>query len=1624
MASRPGAFVSLMPKCSPWSECESGVSFEDWVVKIFKLRGASDPLVQDVKRFLDKPEEMKQADEVVLAFGARKGGTNARLKPKSAINECAITLAKPGSQLARLAIRRCWLSSLGSSATEELIFPEDRLIGWHGDQPEILLVPLIEPLVYGESSRNDPQRPVPSAASRVFGCDADREQVLALCRQRCASMVDAQQAAYRTIHGSHSVKRSRSTRFQHKTTCETLARLVEASLDPMELEAKASPSTKFVIGNGRVQPTSPDEIVKARCSCVDGSAFPEWLATNCRGLDYLSFAPNTFFEEEEAIIHCLVHATKALLLTSLQHCQITEADVMLGKADQDDPSVLRIAASLAAWSKSQKGQKSVSDDADVIDSESDLENGDKFDSGWDSTDKHRVLFVIKKTEMQKLVGPESAQACRNMWRRGHLRFVLSAPRACYARWRMKVAPSLPDSEHGLEAQPELLFGILLPWVGNTFFAHEALRRSPIRGVGVLRDLFKIGMLEQSKPMPSASCTEPMPSDSESASPEPSCATHSATEVPSSSSSDSSEGPGRRRRGPRHLLARPSAAPEPRNYTNVWKQIIETPTHMQSPMLHQLLTGQRAVCLADDQRDVMRHILTSEKPLLYVSALAGTGKSVVLGLLMDLMLSDDRHVIVLVPSRVLRDETVITHCQDAGLTEHDERILWLGRPPSNTNGDSIGIFADQLEERATEKLEALSKLKGIETTLRELHMELIHHKICKKDWREVLPFSTCWSRSCQPEPGSGRRVTATWLTTSTAYRPLLKYVHELKKQLKAHMTVLMSELVKKRPQKYAELLSKVKCIVATTDAFLKWKAGQTKGMIGRTVAKVAARSEGALVDEVEALDVLPAVAALNEHFKTCIFVGDENQTFLNQRRGQSPEQIPLVSGRAHGAASNLKKRKISESDDVKNEVELVDEEEDSDSEEEFRANNGRLRGISDWLRTDNENIEHVSGLNQCKRCGPAITEFLSSLLTPMRQQLSRFQSSSMAPPTRLHHIIYAGSGWWSWEELCNYERTAANRARERKRSDAWQVWYSASNATNEHVVWHEMLFRHLLVQVDWELRNEMQAGEKMLIICFLRRVSEPITALLAAFLSEEEAKRVDVVLLDSARGLTADRVHVIYSSRFVGRYDQFLGIQADPNRLYVAYTRGRLATTVWMEREPLGCPNEECWEGWMPTFNNHPAKSASSRTTQQWIQFAGRRLALLHRGEVAEPAGSAHSAPTEFHHRRHRRHRRHRKNPTYTWEALRGTTREDFDHSYYGERFSAYLNQACEVARKKLTSARPAGSCSAPASLASIADRVVRSEVLDAPMASVREVGIGKWMQKHPLPPKPPSVDPTEEIPMWLHKAIKFAMLVPNAVAISLGDKGRVQLSVPYAILPGVLVEEVAETQSENHLDHDVVGFGAIMWILHEMWLKHTDARSPTLRQSREEGLKFEILRHKAELKEDKEGCTWFQKSCHSDRFAVSYIDPNKGRKGRKRLYLYRGGGSLDTHQTPLVGGLVVRSETQFFAAMALVTLHFLSGCSPACEELVGFVKECLVVDEELYVDPEGTEDLEDAQLFAQRQEEATSQHCRNFKALYEDILANVMECLESQAGLKWPGRDIHDARSREAFLYAALGQHK
>ena len=51
----------------------------------------------------------------------------------------------------------------------------------------------------------------------------------------------------------------------------------------------------------------------------------------------------------------------------------------------------------------------------------------EVEGGWDGADKHRVMFVIKKSKLEEL-GRESAQARYELWHHGHLHFVLSAPR--------------------------------------------------------------------------------------------------------------------------------------------------------------------------------------------------------------------------------------------------------------------------------------------------------------------------------------------------------------------------------------------------------------------------------------------------------------------------------------------------------------------------------------------------------------------------------------------------------------------------------------------------------------------------------------------------------------------------------------------------------------------------------------------------------------------------------------------------------------------------------------------------------------------------------------------------------------------------------------------------------------------------------------------------------------------------------------------------------------------------------------------------------------------------------------------------------------------------------------------
>jgi hypothetical protein len=83
------------------------------------------------------------------------------------------------------------------------------------------------------------------------------------------------------------------------------------------------------------------------------------------------------------------------------------------------------------------------------------------------------------------------------------------------------------------------------------------------------------------------------------------------------------------------------------------------------------------------------------------------------------------------------------------------------------------------------------------------------------------------------------------------------------------------------------------------------------------------------------------------------------------------------------------------------------------------------------------------------------------------------------------------------------------------------------------------------------------------MCYLRRVAEPLQALVAKIFSTNE---VEVKILDSVRGMDTDVVYMLHHRRFVDTQDQFDGIQRDENRWYVGYTRARRKLLAFLEGE--------------------------------------------------------------------------------------------------------------------------------------------------------------------------------------------------------------------------------------------------------------------------------------------------------------------------------------------------------------------------------------------------------------------------------------------------------------------------
>ena len=130
-----------------------------------------------------------------------------------------------------------------------------------------------------------------------------------------------------------------------------------------------------------------------------------------------------------------------------------------------------------------------------------------------------------------------------------------------------------------------------------------------------------------------------------------------------------------------------------------------------------------------------------------------------------------------------------------------------------------------------------------------------------------------------------------------------------------------------------------------------------------------------------------------------------------------------------------------------------------------------------------------------------------------------------------------------------------------------------------------MFGRLTVEIERNLTHarlrsvDPQTGNQIvLVVAYLNRHALSLKEYLTKVFEQPAINKqiapfsvacIKVVLLDSARGMTADYVHVIRASRKPGGHDQYWGIQSVANREYIAYARGKYVCNMWFEVQPLG-----------------------------------------------------------------------------------------------------------------------------------------------------------------------------------------------------------------------------------------------------------------------------------------------------------------------------------------------------------------------------------------------------------------------------------------------------------------------
>ena len=500
----------------------------------------------------------------------------------------------------------------------------------------------------------------------------------------------------------------------------------------------ASPSTVWD-GDGD-EVLAPADILRYQCICCQEESLGAQVSTDCKGLAFAFVNGRTVYGHENEVIPAVRHCMKSRLLLHLRESGINRSDVLRVKVHENGLDACSIICRFA-----------------------DLQNQWDSASLQVSTDKHRVLWMIQKDVI------EDAQTVDQTYNLGRLYIIKAAPKMDFSTRIMFEPRVLHHGEY---------IAVVLEWVGNMVFQHQALNRiahggEASLGLGILRSLF--------------------PCDREWHGAQIHC-------------------------------------------SNVFYAQVDPEGDNMRRILHQ-----RSMQLSPDQRSCLQFINNEVNPVLSIQAFAGTGKTKVVALLIQVAKQDicreDEAVVLLTPSRHLRDSFLqspdfVNYVFPA--EDMAREVTWLGRQSESPGAlcsweDTVRQMVDKTLSQEIWNLQYLEQ-----RTLRPLFLE----------------------------------IQSSDLLWQIQQMDVVEYINDPRYAKLQSFRVLankhMTQVVKLKEQKAAEIEKLLASndsghlIVSTLDAFVKWRAGDMKGLVDKRLQRKELKM--CFLEEAESADVQQVIAA--------------------------------------------------------------------------------------------------------------------------------------------------------------------------------------------------------------------------------------------------------------------------------------------------------------------------------------------------------------------------------------------------------------------------------------------------------------------------------------------------------------------------------------------------------------------------------------------------------------------------------------------------------------------------------------------------------------------------------------------------------------------------------------------